>query len=218
LVETLTRSKLPVQILVVDDGSGAEQQAWLRLYVEDLGRRFPILKPAQCNIGNLGKGGAIYSGWRQAGLKFQSLAFVDADGAIAPEEVVRLLRMTSEQPESALWAVRTGTERTIVRRIWKRQLSGTVFRFLVRRLFHFPVPDTQCGFKVIPQPAFLAIETILQESAFCFDIELTYRLLEIGTKIKPVPINWEESPGTRLGPHSVWAMFRSLVSLRRRLK
>ncbi len=217
LVETLTRSKLPVQIVVVDDGSGEEHQAWLKLYVGDLRRRFPMLREPICNPVNSGKGGAVYTGWRSVGAEFGWLAFVDADGAIAPEEVVRLLRTLPQQADQAVWAVRTGEDQTTVRRIFKRKISGVVFRRLVKKLFHFPVPDTQCGYKIVPQQAFRKIEPSLQESAFCFDVELTFRLLEAGIQIQSVPINWEESPGTRLGAHSVWAMFCSVLGLHRRL-
>jgi dolichyl-phosphate beta-glucosyltransferase len=217
LVETLTRSQIPIQVLVVDDGSGDEHQAWLKLYVGDLSRRFPDLLPPICNPENVGKGGAVYTGWRTAGMTIDWLAFVDADGAVAPEEVVRLLRRLPDQPDQALWAVRTGGEQTTVRRVFKRKISGLGFRTLVKKLFHFPVPDTQCGFKIVPTAAFQKIESNLEETAFCFDVELTYRLLEAGVPIQAVPINWEESPGTRLGMHSVWAMLRSVVRLRRRL-
>ena len=218
LVETLKRSQLPVHVMVVDDGSGDEHQAWLKLYVGDLSRRFPLLRPAVCNLQNTGKGGAVYSGWRQAGPEFGWLAFVDADGAISPEEVVRLLRLLPPSDDEAVYAVRTGENGTTVRRIFKRKISGWGFRKLVQRLFHFPVPDTQCGFKVVPRSAFQKIEPTLQETAFCFDVELTFRLLEAGVRINSVPISWEESPGTRLGPKNVWAMFSSLVKLNRRLK
>ena len=217
LVETLTRSKLPVKVLVVDDGSGDEHQAWLKLYVSDIGRRFPLLLPPICNPVNSGKGGAVYSGWKTAGPEFGWVSFVDADGAISPEEVVRLMRLLPQNPDQALWAVRTGAEQTTVRRIFKRKISGIVFRSLVKKLFQFPVPDTQCGFKVVPQDAFRKIEPTLEETAFCFDVELTFRLLEAGTQIRSVPINWDESPGTRLGAHSVWAMFCSVLRLHRRL-
>jgi dolichyl-phosphate beta-glucosyltransferase len=217
LVETLTRSALPVKVLVVDDGSGEEHQAWLKLYVGDLSRRFPLLLPPVCNAVNQGKGGAVYAGWRSVGAEFGWLAFVDADGAISPEEVVRVLRALPKESGKAVYAVRTGQNNTTVRRIFKRKLSGSVFRMLVRKLFGFPVPDTQCGFKIVPQSIFTQIEASLLETAFCFDVELTFRLLEAGATIDSMPIHWEESPGTRLGAHSVWSMLRSVLSLRRRL-
>lgn len=217
LVESLTRSRLPVKILIVDDGSGDDQQAWLKLWVEDLRRRFPLILPPLCNPENQGKGGAVYSGWQTADESFEWLAFVDADGAISPEEVVRVLKTIPETNASAIWAVRTGEQGTLVRRVFKRKLSGSVFRTLVKKLFEFPVPDTQCGFKLVKADQFRKIESNLIERRYCFDIELTFRLLQSGERIESVPINWDESPGSRLGSKSVWSMLTSVISMKRRM-
>ena len=217
LVESLTHSRLPVKVLVVDDGSGPEQQAWLHLWVEDLRRRYPVLLPPLCNPANTGKGGAVYAGWNNAGESMEWLAFVDADGAISPEEVLRVLRQCAESTDDACWAIRTGEEGTQVRRVFKRQLSGKVFRALVKRLFHFPVSDTQCGFKLVRRAAYEKVAAHLTELRYCFDIELTFRLLEKGCHIATTPISWEESPGSRLGPGSVFAMLKSVLGLKRRL-
>ena len=49
---------------------------------------------------NQGKGGAIYSGWDTASLdEFRWVAFVDADGAITPEETLRFLNLATEENE-----------------------------------------------------------------------------------------------------------------------
>ena len=205
-----------VRIRVVDDGSPPDQQAWLAAYVDGLREEYPHLDPAQLNPQNLGKGGAVYSGWdRPDGAEL--LAFADADGAVPATEIVRLLHLAGGQPEKAHYAVRTGGSGTRVIRRVHRRIAGAVFRWLVRGLFRFPLPDTQCGFKAIPEKPFTAIRPLLQELRFTFDVELTWHLLRGGVAIEAVPINWTESPGSRLGPGSAWAMFRSLRSLRRRL-
>jgi glycosyltransferase involved in cell wall biosynthesis len=218
LCETLTRSALPVEVLAVDDGSGPEHGKWLSLYCEDLRRRYPLLRSALINSTNQGKGFAVYSGWREATGQTW-LGFVDADGAVSAEEVARVLRLAVvEQPAcEAVFTVRTGDEGTTVRRTWQRSLSGKTFRRLVRKLFHFPLPDTQCGFKLVRREMFQKIAPTLQEARYCFDIELTFRILQEGGQILPLPINWEESPGSRMGARSVFAMAVSLLRLKRRL-
>lgn len=204
------------RIRVVDDGSSSDQQEWLSDYVDHLRADFPALDPAQLNPQNMGKGGAIYSGWDRPG-SAEFLAFADADGAVPAEEITRLLRLVAGEPNKAHYAVRTGESGTKVIRSLHRRIAGTVFRWLVRRMFRFPVPDTQCGFKIIPAAAFAAIRPALQETRFTFDVELTWHLLHRGVSIDAHPINWTESPGSRLGAGSAWAMFCSLRNLRRRL-
>lgn len=210
------RDRAGLRIRVVDDGSTSDQQKWLVEYVDRLRAGFPMLDPAQLNPGNSGKGGAIYSGWDNPE-GAAALAFADADGAVPAEEIARLLSQSGSGPDKALYAVRTGMSGTRVVRRLHRRVAGAVFRWLVRRLFAFPVPDTQCGFKVIPAAAFAEFRPALREMRFTFDVELTWHLLRRGVPIEPVPINWTESPGSRLGAGSAWAMFQSLRALRRRL-
>jgi glycosyltransferase involved in cell wall biosynthesis len=217
LAESLTRSGLDVRLLLVDDGSGPEQQKWLDLYVDDLRRRYPIMdKPLMRSV-NEGKGAVVYAGWQTARAE-DWVGFVDADGAVSAEEVIRLMRIAEQNDEAAgVFGVRTGEEGTTVRREFKRKLSGNVFRFLVQTFFKFPVPDTQCGCKWVRRPDFEAIADSLTELRYCFDVELTSLLFSQGKDIVSVPISWEESPGSRLGPGSVVRMAASLLRLRKRL-
>jgi dolichyl-phosphate beta-glucosyltransferase len=205
-----------VQVRVVDDGSGSDQQAWLADYVDRLRQQHPVLDPAQINARNRGKGGAVYSGWDDPG-GAERLGFVDADGAVPATEVARVLSLAEACPKKAVFAVRTGENGTKVNRKLHRNLAGAVFRWLVRRLFHFPLPDTQCGFKLVPAGAFAAIRPVLQEERYTFDVELTWHLLRRGVEVETVPVNWSERPGSHLRPVNVWAMYQSLKSLRRRL-
>ena len=216
LVRAVEASGLDVRIRAVDDGSGAGEQAWLRDYVAGLAAAHGCVDPAQLNERNTGKGGAVYSGWERAE-GAAVLAFVDADGAVPPEEVVRLLRMAVEDSEGAVIAVRTGELGTRVVREMKRRVAGQVFRWIVRWHFGFPVPDTQCGCKAVPGAVFAEILPELTERRFTFDVELLWHLFRRGVRVRSVPIDWEESPGSRLQPGSALAMFRSLRALRRKL-
>ena len=207
---------MEVTIRVVDDGSSPDQQTWLASYIAELQATEPGLEPAQINPVNQGKGGAIYSAWDTPG-GAELLAFADADGAVPAEEVARLLREAMSQPARAVYAVRTGAGGTRVTRAPHRRIAGAVFRRLVRRLFHFPLPDTQCGCKIIPATAYAAFRSQLEERRYTFDVELTWQLLRHGTQITSVPVDWCERPGSHLRAGSVLAMFRSLRALRRRL-
>jgi dolichyl-phosphate beta-glucosyltransferase len=89
---------------------------------------------------------------------------------------------------------------------------------LVRFFFRLPVPDTQCGFKVVPAAAYRAVRGELREHRFCFDVELTLYLQRARVEITAVPIDWAESPGSRVRPSTVRDMFFSLLRLRRRLR
>ncbi len=205
------------EVLIVDDGSGAEEQAWLADYVRGLQEGYPSLLAPLLLAENVGKGGAVYAGWAQAGGDHFQLGFVDADGAIPPAEVARLCALVPQQPEQALYAVRTGAEGTRVQRHPARGLAGLFFRVLVKGLFRFPIPETQCGCKFVPAAAWRNFADSLTERRFCFDVELTWHLLHQGTAVRAVPVHWQEIAGGQLRAASVLAMVRSLVKLRGQL-
>ena len=216
LAAAVEASGLPVRIRAVDDGSGSAEQAWLRDYCAAQAQRHACVEPAQLEAANVGKGGAVYAAWEQSG-GAAVLAFVDADGAVPAREVVRLLRAAAAEPAAAHYAVRTGEAGTKVVRDLRRRVAGQVFRRLVRWHFGFPVPDTQCGCKAVPAADFAAVVGQLTERRFTFDVELTWHLLRHGVTVRCLPIDWTESPGSRLRPASALAMYRSLRALRQRL-
>lgn len=221
LCSALAEARLPVDVLAVDDGSGDAEARFLERLVSGSRGQWPFVRPALLLERNRGKGGAVYAGWDTAVPGDDTLlAFVDADGAVSSTEIVRVLRRVAAcpQPAAHAWfAVRTGTGGTTVQRTLVRRLTGRVFATLVRILFRMPLPDTQCGFKVVPQGWFQASRTQLKEERFCFDIEMAYWLLHRGISIEPVPISWRETPGSHLGFKHVLQMFASLLDLRRRL-
>lgn len=219
LCETLAAAGWPVAIQVVDDGSGETEREKLRALVEEMRYRCPLLRPLHAMPHNGGKGVAVYAGWDSTdGEEF--LAFVDADGAVSAEETSRLIGLALE-PENAgraVLAVRVHGHGRRVRRTFVRAITGSVFRLLVRFFFALPVPDTQCGCKIVPAEAYSAIRGGLREFRFCFDVELLALLHRRGVPLRPVPIDWEESPGSRVRPATIREMFLSLLRLRRRLQ
>lgn len=220
LLRALKPYSSKVEVVTVDDGSGPDEQAWLKKYCEDQQSSFPFLRPALLLPANQGKGGAVYAGWKTAGPEVTHLALVDADGAVPPEEVQRLIALVAADSiggAAACFAVRTGAEGTRVDRTMGRKIAGQIFRIIVRMLFRFPLADTQCGFKIVPAKAWRDCAADLREKRFCFDVDLTWHLLHLGVPLCQVPINWRERPGSRLRAGSLWGMVGSLWSLRQRL-
>jgi len=204
-----------VSVLVVDDGSRAKESEKMAAACDKWGAKILVLKE------NLGKGGAVYAGWNQAGDDVVTLAFVDADGAVSATEVARLLQLYLApagpgRAGAALYAVRQQEDTAKVRRTPLRRALGGIFRRIVRVLFQPPVPDTQCGFKIVPKSAYEHIKPSLQERQFIFDIELTMRLVDTAVPLRHEPVAWEESPGTTLRITSAMRMLWSLFSLRLR--
>lgn len=192
----VTRELGAVTIRIVEDGSDAAEVARMREILAPFCQKHahlldPLFLPA-----NLGKGGAVYAGWNLE-KSADWLAFVDADGSCAAQEVARLIQLAREQPtpHTALFASRMGQFGRRVHRQWQRRLIGHVFGSLVSTLLHISIHDSQCGLKLAPRSAYERIAPNLRIHGFAFDVELLAALHDDGTPFREVPIEWFETPG-----------------------
>lgn len=207
-----------VSILVVDDGSGPEEEQRMRVLLDALRAEFPVLREPLFLSDNLGKGGAIYRGW-QAGEKTEWLAFVDADGSCSAKEVLRLIQLARHSPENigALFASRIKILGRSVQRKLHRHLIGRVYATVVSESLNIPVYDSQCGLKLVRRRAFEHIEPLLKLHRFAFDVELLCALLDSGWAVHETPIDWHETPGSKLRLfHDSLEMFRDVLSVKKR--
>ena len=221
LCKTAEASQLPIKILTVDDGSGPEEAELMFSLVQRLQEKFNLLLDALILEQNQGKGGAIYSGWNEADPQmYKWIAFVDADGAISPEETLNFLSQTksgNKEQRTCLWSVRVTGEGKEVNRTKVRQALGNIFRSIVKFTFNLPVRDTQCGLKCLPTKAYQKVQNKLMEKRFVFDVELAAHLTRLGYKLKEIPINWHESPGSTINIKSAFKMLIPLFAIRWRL-
>lgn len=185
-----------VTIRVVEDGSDHAETNRMRELLQPFFGRFPhLLEPLFLPI-NLGKGGAVYSGWSQE-KEADWLGFVDADGSCSAAEVAKLIGLARGQltPDTALFASRMGQFGGKVHRQWKRRLIGHVFASLVSALLGIQIHDSQCGLKLVPRGAYERIAPSMIIRGFAFDVELMASLHDIGVPFREIPIEWYEVAG-----------------------
>ena len=204
-----------VRILLVEDGSGVEEQARFMTVVEPLIAGRALFAAPLLLDQNLGKGGAVYAGWaRHEGQEW--LAFVDADGACSAAETRRLLSMAANaSPNTAWFASRVKMLGKTVKRFLHRHLLGRVYATLVSELLHIPVYDSQCGLKAVPRQVWETVAPHLRQKGFAFDVELLTVLLDGGIAVTEVPVDWTEIPGgkVRLVRDSI-RMFEEVLAIR----
>ena len=205
-----------VSVLVVDDGSGAEEQALMQRLIEARRVKWPQLRPLLGLDKNLGKGGAVYAGWA-AHEGEALLAFVDADGSCAAQEVMQVLDRAHGGAARAVFASRIKMLGKEVQRDFHRHLLGRIYATLVSEALRIAVYDSQCGLKAVPLTAFEKAKPLLQVPGFAFDVELLCALLDTGCEVIEEPISWREMPGgkVRLFRDS-WRMFRDVLAIRAR--
>lgn len=191
---------LPVQVRVVDDGSGAAEESLLADYVGKLRARYSFLLEPLLLKQNQGKGGAVYSGWDAAPSDTQWVGFIDADGSIPAREASRMLRdyvMRIEGVDGFMGSRIVMMGRTVVRSP-KRHLSGRVFATLVWHYTRLNAYDTQCGFKVFKRECYTRVRSLLTERRFCFDVELLALMVDAGYELREVPLDWFDELGSKV--------------------
>lgn len=221
LVGILSGASFKTEILIVEDGSGQdEQQKLLGALTMGTFGSCQVLQPVLLPD-NHGKGYAIIHGWRLS-KDTAWVGFLDADGAIPAYEVLRILEMakqTASVPPPCLWASRIRIMGKNIHRSLRRHLLGRVFATLVSNALDLPVYDTQCGYKLIPRCHYEKIAPLLEEDRFCFDVELLLAVHHVGATVLEIPIDWSDMPGGQLHPiRDGIAMLKRLSVIRRRAK
>ncbi len=198
LVQELSTARFSTQILVVDDGSPAEEQQRLLQIAQPSSQGSCSVRPALLLKANTRKGGAILAGWRLQNSCATWLAFVDADGAIPAPELRRLFEQVYQdnRHRAAYLATRNPSTAHPVQRSTLRQLAGRSFSWLAGKSIGLKLRDSQCGLKIVSSTAFERINTQLQGCGFCFDLELLQALSEptLGLELIECPVSWNAQP------------------------
>ncbi len=209
-----------IGIQVVDDGSTPEECSNTAKIVEEQRVQFEAVRPLIPLPNNVGKGGAIYAGWRSATSE-NWLAFVDADGAIPAVEVARLCgSVTTHQSLDGILSSRVLMLGHDIERTMTRHIAGRVYATLAKILVGVPVYDSQCGFKIFKRSSLEQVKADLKTLRFGFDMEIIANLHLSGGQLLEMPIRqWRDVPGAkvRLFRDSL-DMFVSLLQLRKTIR
>jgi glycosyltransferase involved in cell wall biosynthesis len=145
----------------------------------------------------LGKGGVLAESFRRSDAEY--VAFVDADGATPPDELLRLIESCDGTGSDVAIASRYHPSAVLpVRRTRLRALVGRLFAGIVRRLFRVPYFDTQCGAKVLRHSAAERVTPLVSSRDFVFDVDLLIAARAVGLRVAEVPTVWLDRDGSRL--------------------
>lgn len=199
------------EVIVVDDGSTDRSVEVAR--GADLGGRLRIEQHGR----NRGKGAAVRTG--MAASRGQFVLFSDADLS-TPIEMIEKFWPLFERGYDIVIGSRGLPESQIkVHQPWWRETMGRIFNLLVRLLVLPGIHDTQCGFKMFTRRAADVLVAQCRLDGWAFDVELLATARRRGFRVAEVPIEWINSPDTRVRAMSAsLQMLVDLLRLRRRLK
>lgn len=172
------------EMIVVDDGS------------QDNGVTEKVALENGCTfIGlpeNLGKGGAVRAGMRQASGKYR--IFTDADIPFEYEAVRSFLHYLEDKEFHVAVGDRTLPESHYFSEIkGSRKMGSNIFTFFVGRFVTTGLFDTQCGFKGFTSEVAEDLFSVARLNGFAFDVELLYIALKRNYDIKRLPVTFRSS-------------------------
>jgi glycosyltransferase involved in cell wall biosynthesis len=161
-------------VLVIDDGSADATASTARNAGAEV-----IVHPQ-----NLGKGESIKTGLRhRLERNFIYAIILDGDGQHRPEEIERFLGAASSTRAELLLGTRMKDvgEMPLVRRLVNRYMSNKI-----SRLCGQPIPDTQCGFRMVHRS--LIPDLLGGAERFDYETEMLILASRKGCRIESVPI------------------------------
>jgi glycosyltransferase AglD len=178
IVGSLQQAGRPFEILFVDDNSRDRTRA----IIESLVAAHPDL-----DIGvllherNQGRGATVTDGFRAA--RGAIAGYLDVDLEVHSRYIPSLVR-----------AIENGADVATVRRIYAfqlrsldRYLQSRGYSWLVRKLLHVPLHDTETGYKFFRRDRLLSVLDEIRDPGWFWDTEFMVRALRHGLRIEEIP-------------------------------
>lgn len=185
----------PSEVIIVDDGSGpagtkANEEALAKL---PMGVQRRLIRHGR----NRGKGAAVRTGSLAAAGDY--VAFIDADLATPPDDLLLLLRALDAGADVAIGVRRQedGSDMR-ARRPLPRRVLGQIFALLMRTLLLPDISDSQCPLKAFRRPAAQRLFSLQMINTWSFDAEILYLANRLGLQIAKIPVRWRAVEGSHL--------------------
>jgi dolichyl-phosphate beta-glucosyltransferase len=201
----MSRRGEPWELIISDDGSTDTTR--------DLVGGLELVNMRLLTSPNTGKGGAVKRGVMAS--KGEYVLFADADQSTPIEQFDRLLAELTDGGADIAIGSRAVDGADVAKKSLLRKTISAGLNLLVRVGYRIPIRDTQCGFKLFTAEAALPLFTMQRLERFSFDLELLFLARKSGMKVREVPVEWIDAPGSTVSPIKVSVQFlKDLVRIR----
>lgn len=205
IVHRLQQTGLPMEIILVDDGSQDGSGDEADALVSDCVR---VLHHHQ----NRGKGAAIRTGFAAA--RGDVVVVQDADLEYDPEDFRQLLQPLIEGHADAVFGTRYGHCDRPISPWWHTKVNATI-TLLANLATGLSLSDVETCYKMVRRETLETVLDQLQEDRFGIEIELTARLAQRKTRFAERGIRYQhrwydegKKIGWKDGVAALWCIFR----------
>jgi len=196
------------EIIVINDGS-QDDTAKVILEAQEKIKSVKLIDYKQ----NKGKGYAIRQGVDIS--KGDIIIISDADLSTPIEEVEKLLVHYDNGHDIIIGSRALKDSDIVVRQPWWRESMGRIFNIFVRLLLLRDFRDTQCGFKLFKGDIARELFRYATIDRFAYDVEILFLGRRLGYRMKEIPIQWFNSPGSKVNPiKDSFQMLKDLIKIR----
>lgn len=179
-----------VDVLVVDDGSPDGTATIVEHQQKEYPGRIHLLR----RKGKLGLGTAYVAGFKFAlEQSYKYIIEMDADFSHDPDDVPRLIRVLQDDESDVAVGSRYHNGISIVNWPLSRLILSYSANLYARIVTGLPIKDTTAGFKAFKRDVLEAINLDrIRSNGYSFQIEMHYRALKAGFRLKEVSIIFRE--------------------------
>jgi glycosyltransferase involved in cell wall biosynthesis len=191
LIEHL-RSGFPYAWLITIADNGSTDGTWS--LAEALADGYPGLVRA-VHLELPGRGRALHAAWSASDADV--VAYMDVDLSTDLKALVPLVAPLVLGQADVSTGSRLAPGAHVVRGL-KREVISRAYNLLLRAVLRVGFADAQCGFKALRGDAARALLPLVKDRAWFFDTELLVLAERSGLRIHEVPVDWTDSPDSRV--------------------
>lgn len=189
LISWLRKRKINYEILLADDGS-TDKTA---IVINTLSKKDKHIRSFFSSM-RLGRGTTLNAAINVAYGEY--IIYMDADMATNPSDIASLLYSIQED-----YAIVTGSRYhtgSKIKRETLRYFLSKIYNLLIRLFFSSIIKDHQCGFKAFQKVKIAELLPQIRSSHWFWDSEILIKAQKRGLKVKEIPIEWNEIPGSKV--------------------
>ncbi|MGA8302753.1 MAG: glycosyltransferase [Thermoplasmata archaeon] len=160
----------------------------------------------------LGRGGAIFEGFRHS--RYEIVGFADADGSVPADDFRKMLEEVMHGSTAVIASRRLNPGVVLIPEPVSRRAVGWVWHALVKAFLSVPVHDAQCGLKLFSADVARLILQRVTVTNRAFEVGMLYHVHETGAVITELPVAYTHDFRTRMPiGRAIPVMFVTLIGI-----